>query len=143
MTYRFANLDPQGVTSGTLDPVVAMAPIDQVSIAYPDVVSIASWKNVAWTETITGFLVPLPISLLCLWGAALAYRAPGAAGVFAVIGLAFGALAAYMIRRGLVIGRRHVRIVGRYGEVSVQHDKSPAFYLELFRRCGLVVPPIP
>jgi hypothetical protein len=143
VTYGFANLDPAGVTAGTLDPVVAMAPIDQVSIAFPDVVSIASWKNIAWTEAIVGILVPAPIALFSLWGAALAYKAPGVAAVFAVIGLAFGALAFYMIRRGFVIGRRHVRVIGRHAQLSAQHDKSPAFYIELFRRCGLAAPPIP
>jgi hypothetical protein len=143
VTYGFANLDPPGITAGTLDPVVAMAPIDQVSIEYADVVSIASWRNVAWGETLAGFLVPLPIALFSLYGAALALKAPGVAAVFAVIGLAFGALAAYLVRRGLVVGRRYVRVVGRWRALIAQHDKSPAFYAELFRRCGLVAPPVP
>ena len=56
VTYRFARLEEGGVTSGTLDPVVGMAPIDQVGIAYPDVVSIAVWRRLAWVDLVVGAL---------------------------------------------------------------------------------------
>src|SRR4051794_36444568 len=48
VTYKFARLDHGGLTSGTLDPVVGLAPIDQVGIAFPDVVSIAVWRKLGW-----------------------------------------------------------------------------------------------
>lgn len=132
-----------GVTSGTLDPAIGMVPIDQVAIAFADVISIAIWRKIGWSDTIVGFLVPAPIALLCLWGAIAARGAPAGAVILAFIALAFGGLAAFMIRRGLVIGRRFARVVGRYGSLVLQFDKSQALYTELFRRSGLVAPPIP
>ena len=144
VTYRFARLDPGGVTSGTLDPVVGMAPIDQVGIAFPDVVSIAVWRKLGWVDCIIGALVPLPIALLTLWAAILAVsHSLGGAAIFGVIAIVFGLLAAFLFRRGAVTGRRQARIVGRYGSATVLFSESPAFHAELFRRCGLAAPPIP
>jgi len=144
VTYRFARLDPGGVTSGTLDPVVAMAPIDQVGIAYPDVVSIAVWRKLGWVDCLIGALVPLPIALFSVWVAILAAaKSPGVAGTFGVVAVVFGLLTFYLFRRGAVIGRRQARIVGRYGSFTVPVSTSPAFHQELFRRCGLVTPPVP
>ena len=144
VTYRFANLDPTGITCGTLDPVVAVAPVDQAGIAFADVLSIAVWRKIALKDLIVGGLVPLPIALFSLWCAILAVtKAPGVAAVAAVIGLGFGLLAAYMFHRGIVVGRRHARIIGRYASFTVMFDNSRAFHEELFRRCGLAPPPIP
>jgi hypothetical protein len=98
VTYKFAQLDPGGVTSGTLDPVIAVAPIDQVGIAWPDVLSIAAWRKLAWTDCLAAALLPLPITLLCLWGAIASLPSFGAAGVFAAIALVFGLLTAYLFR---------------------------------------------
>ena len=144
VTYRFARLDQGGVTSGTLDPVVGMAAIDQVGIAFPDVVSIAVWRKIAWVDCIVGALVPLPIALLCAWVAiAAAAKAPGAAAVFGAITLFFGLITFYLLRRGIAIGRRQMRIVGRHAAMTVLFSASPAFHAELFRRCGLMAPPVP
>jgi hypothetical protein len=144
VTYKFARLEQGGVTSGTLDPVVAMAPIEQVGIAYPDVVSIAVWRKPAWVDLVVGALVPVPIALLCLWATILAIpKALGVAAIFGAIAVVFGLLAFYLFRRGAVVGRRQARIVGRYGAVTVLFSQNPAFHSELFRRCGLMAPPIP
>jgi hypothetical protein len=144
VTYKFARLDPGGVTSGTLDPVVGLAPIDQVGIAWPDVVSIAVWRKVGWVDCVIGALVPAPVAALCAWAAvATVTKAPGVAGVFIVLAIVFGLVAVHLFRRGLVIGKRQMRIVGRYGSMTVPFSDSPAFHSEIFRRCGLPPPPIP
>ncbi len=144
VTYQFATLDPGGVSYGTLDPVVGIAPIDSAGVAYPDVVSIAIWRKLALPECISGILVPLPIALLSFYGAILAVRGSAVgAGILAFIGLLFGLLAAWLLHRAFVVGRRQARIVGRWASFTVPFDKSPAFYGELFRRCGIAAPPIP
>ena len=144
VTYQFATLEPGGVSYGTLDPVVGIAPIESHGVAYPDVVSIAIWRKLALPDCISGFLVPLPIALFSFYGAILAVRGSAAfAGILAVIGLLFGLLAAYLLHRGFVIGRRQARIVGRWVSFTVPFDKNRAFYNELFRRCGIAAPPIP
>jgi hypothetical protein len=143
VTYKFARLEPPGVCSGTLDPVVAVAPIDQVQIAYADIVSLAVWRKIAWVDVIVGLLVPAPIALLCLWGAIAAYKAPVAALIIGAFALLFGALAWFLIRRGAIIGHRQVRIVGRHGQMTIPFKGDLGFTTELFRRAGLVAPPIP
>ncbi len=143
VTYQFATLDPIGVTSGTLDPVVAMAPIDQVGIAFRDVASIAIWRTIGWTQAIVGVLVPLPIALFSLYGALLSLNAPKAAAFFAGVALVFGAIAFILVRRGVVVGIRHARVVGAGRALTLRFEKSPAFHAELFRRCGLAPPQLP
>jgi hypothetical protein len=144
VTYRFATLEPAGVTSGTLDPVVGMAAIDSAGVAYADVVSIAVWRRLAWPELICGFLMPLPIALWAAYGAAVTVtKSAGFAGFCLLMAALFGLLTFWLLRRGFVIGRRRARIVGRWASFTVPFDKSPAFYEELFRRSGIVAPPIP
>ncbi len=141
--YKFANLDPVGITSGTLDPAIGMVPIDQTAVAFRDVVSIAAWRTIAWTKGIVGILVPAPIALLFFWGAIAARSSPIGALILALFGLLFSALAAYMIRGGFVIGNRHARVVGRYGAVTLRFEQDKRMWPELHRRSGLVAPPIP
>jgi hypothetical protein len=145
VTYCFAALDQGGIMSGTLDPVVALAPIEQKGIAYADVVSIAIWRKINWLELVLGVLVPVPIALFSAWAAILiVMKEVGVAfAIFAAIALAFGLLAAWIIHRAVAIGRRSARIVGRWASFTVPFDRSLAFYEELFRRCGLAAPPIP
>lgn len=144
VTYRFADLDPGGISYGTLDPVVAMAPIEQTGTAYPDILSIAVWRKVAWTDVIAGALLPLPIALFSLYGAiAIVAKAPGVAGVLALIAVGLGLIAAFLFRRGIIMGRRQARIVGRWHTFTVPFDNNQGFYIELFRRSGLAAPPIP
>jgi uncharacterized membrane protein (DUF441 family) len=144
VTYGFATLEPPGINSGTLDPVLAVAPVEQTSIAYGDVVSIAVWRKVAWGDCIAATLIPAPLSLLLAVSAILAVaKAPGVAAVCAAIAIALGLLAAWLYRRGIVIGRRQARIVGRWASARVPFDTSPAFHEELFRRCGIARPPVP
>jgi len=144
VTYRFAVLEPMGVTSGTLDPVVAVAPIEQTSVGYPDVVSIAVWKKLAIPDLIAGLLVPLPIALLCAWGAIASVTHSVGFGAFMFLLTAgFGLLTWVLFRRGFVVGRRQARIVGRWASFTVPFEKVPAFHSELFRRCGIPAPPIP
>jgi hypothetical protein len=144
VTYRFARLEQGGITSGTLDPVVAVAPIDQVGIAFPDVMSIAVWRKLGWVDCVIGALVPLPIALFSLWGAILCIpKALGGAAIFGAIAVAFGLLAFFLFRRGAVTGKRQARITGRYAAITVPFSDNPAFHAELFRRCGLAAPPIP
>jgi hypothetical protein len=142
VTYRFANLDSFAVTSGLLDPVVAMAPIDQVVIAYRDVVSLAAWRKIAWTKLIAAVLLPTPVALLLFWGAIAARSAPVGALILGGFGVLFAALAALLIRSAVVGGLRFVRVIGRYpGQtLTVQLEKQPFFYDQLFRRCGVLPP---
>ena len=145
VTYDFAKLEPMGVTSGTLDPVVAMAPMQQVGIAYADVASIAVSRRIAWVEPIVGALVPAPIALFCAFVAIVAVaKSPGAAAVTFAIALAFGTLAAFMIRRGIVRGRQTIRVTSRWNQsITIRVDQTPAFREQLFARCGLAAPPMP
>ncbi len=147
VTYRVATLEPQGVVSGTLDPVIGVAPMDQVAIGYGDVVAVAVWRRIAWPELLAGVLLPAPIAAFCEYVALLAAMHSHDAvptAIFAGIGLLFGALAVWLVYRGAVVGRRQARITGRYHQVIVvPFDKSPAFYEQLFRRMGLEPPPIP
>ena len=141
--YKFANLDPVCITAGTLDPAIGMVPIDQTAIPFHDVVSIAAWRTIAWTKTIVGMLVPAPIALLFFWGAIAARSSPVGALILALFGLLFAAIAAFMIRGGIVIGNRHARVVGRYGAVTFRFEMDKRLWPELHRRSGLVAPPIP
>lgn len=144
VTYRFATLDHGGILSGTLDPVVAMAPIDQVGVAFHDVASIAVWRKLAWSNLIVGVLVPLPLGLLLtISGMAIVLKATGTGLIVAMIGLGFLALGALLIYRGFVVGRRFARVVGRAQVFTIQFDSRPMFHHELFRRCGIVPPPLP
>lgn len=144
VTYGFATLEPPGINSGTLDPILAVSPIEQTSIAYGDVVSIAVWRKVAWGDCIIATLLPVPIALFALLGAILTVtKSVGGAAVFAAFALASGLLAAWLFRRGIVIGRRQARIVGRWASARVPFETSPAFHEELFRRCGIARPPLP
>jgi len=140
----FAALNPGGVATGMLDPVIGVAPINQTEVAYRDVLSIAVWRKLALTEAVSAILVPLPVALVAAYGALTSLRdAPGFAGICGIGFLLFGLLAAILLRRGLVVGRRQARIVGRWGIVTVPFDGKRAFYNELFRRCGLPPAPIP
>jgi hypothetical protein len=143
-TYKFAALEPLVLSSGTLDPVIGMASVDKTDIAYHDVLSIAVWRKIAWREALLGLLVPLPIALLLLYVTAMAVaKEPGLAWLGAPAAL-FGLLAAVLMRRGFMIGRRHARVLSRYGTtVTVPFDGSRPFHEQLFHRCGLVPPPIP
>ena len=149
VTYQYSALQAQGVTYGTLDPVVGMAPMDQSGIGYGDVVSIAVWRTLALPELISGALVPLPIALLCAWGAISVLVHSGAngafgAGIFGVLALLFGFLTWFvLVHRGISRGRRRARIVGRWRSFTVPFESNPAFHAELFRRCGLLAPPVP
>jgi hypothetical protein len=144
VTYRFATLEPPGINAGTLDPVVGIAPVDQTAIAYGDVLSIAVWRKLALVDCIVAALLPTPIALLTLYVAiSIVAKSAGGAAVFAASGLVMGLLAAWLFRRGIVIGRRQARIVGRWASTTVPFDNSAAFHDELFRRCGIARPPVP
>lgn len=146
VTYRFATLDAGGVISGTLDPVLAVAPIDQVGIAFPDIGTIAIWRKIGWSSFLVGLAVPLPIGLFSALGGALMLRSSVGAGIFTLVfGLAFLAVAAIMIQRGAIIGRRRARIVGRLpGQfIEMELGTGSVFHDQLFRRAGLIPPAIP
>jgi len=148
VTYQFATLDAGGVTSGTLDPVVAMAPLSQSGIAYPDIVSIAVWRSIGWLDIIAAVLLPLPFALFCAFLAiALATAPRGGGGMGAIVAAAFavvfGLATWFLLRRGAIIGRRQIRIVGRASSFTIPFKTSPAFHGELLRRCGLPALPVP
>ena len=140
----FAALEPRGVTTGMLDPVVGLAPINQTEVSYWDVVSIAVWRKPALLEAIAAILVPVPIALFAAYGVLVSLRGdPAFAAVCGAGFVVFGLLAAILLRRALIVGRRQARIIGRLGTVTVPFDGKRAFYNELFRRCGLPAAPIP
>ncbi len=139
-TYKYGALDPMGITEGMLDPVVGLQSIAHAGVAYPDVVSIAIWKKLDWAAIVVAVIF-LPVALACL--AAAAAKIWG----LAIFGLGLAAIVGWLGYRGIVIGRCYARVVGRYATVTVRFDqpatKRRAFHDELFRRSGIVPPPLP
>lgn len=144
VTYCFAELEPMGIASGTLDPVVALAALDKTEIAYGDVISIALWRTKAWMQGIVGVLIAVPIALGCAVATvSTVSTSAGAAVTLGLFTIVFGATAARLIRHGLIIGRRRARIVGRWRSMIVQFDANAFFCEQLFQRCGLPPPTVP
>ena len=133
-------LQPEGIVTGTLDPVTGMIPMDQTGILYSDIVSVAIWRSLDIVRLVisTLFLLPLLAGLIYL-------------GACAPVSLLFTfpviALVVFAFYRLLVIRRNHARIVGGVRLLEVQFD-SPAwrrrrFHDELLRRAGISPTPIP
>ncbi len=145
VTYRYAALDPGGVTYGTLDPVVGVAPIEQRGIPFGDVLTLTVWRDTGWVEPIIGILVPIPIAAFFVYTTVLAAIKGSGGGVIilALLAIAFGLAGAFMVYRGVKIGKRFARIAGRWTTFTVPFGQNTKFHEQLFRRCGLTPPPIP
>lgn len=140
-TYRFGVVEPLGVAEGTLDPVIAVGELDRNGIAWPDIVSIAVWRKLDIVEIVIAILIPLPLALLG-WGLTIGV---GAGALF--LALPFTALTAFMVYRAAFRKKHFVRVVGRWGPITIRFDrpgwKTKRFHAELLRRAGLPDAPIP
>lgn len=131
---------PEGVSTGLLDPITGMIPLDTNGMSYVHIATIAVWRRVAVIEVLVASLFPTPIALLCLWGA---FSAPG----LLVLALPFVFLASMLFYRA--IGRRanFVRVVGAGRAIEIRFDRPfwrrQAFHDELLRRAGIAPSPIP
>lgn len=137
---RYGVLDERGVAEGALDPVIGMVPVDTSGVAWHDIVSIAFWRSIAWTDLIVAFLIPLPIAFGLGW---LATNATGAAIPAALFALLGGVL----LWRALVVKKCQARVVGRYRTIVVRFDRPfwrrHRFHDELARRAGISAGPMP
>jgi hypothetical protein len=128
-------ISPDGILEAQLDPVVGLLPLEQSGVLFPDVASIAIWRRIDWVQLIVGVLVPLPIAMICTLATAV-----GAPWPVLLVGTVFGALAAFMIYRAVVVRAHHARIVGRWRTLTIRFDapfwNRRAFHRELLRRAG-------
>ncbi len=134
-------LAPEGVSEGTLDPITGMVPMDQSGVLYPDVVSIAVYRKVDVVRIVAACLLPLPLSLLCVYGAV------ATSPVILAFGLPFYAIFAYMLWRALGLKANLVRVVGVHRTITVRFDsplwRRQKFHDELLRRAGVSPSRIP
>lgn len=134
-SYRFGLVEAFGVAEGELDPVVAMLPTNKNGVAWPDILSIAVWRVPDWVELVVATLVPVPLAVLFL---ALSFgQSPG----FLVLAVPFSLLGGFMLHRALKRRRHFLRVVGRYGVVTLRFDRPgwrrARFHREVLRRAGL------
>jgi len=137
---RYGVIDERGVAEGALDPVVAMVPVDTSGVAWHDIVSIAFWRSVAWTDLVVALIVPLPIAFGLGW---LATKAAGAA----IPALFFAFLGGLLLWRALGVKKCQARVIGRYRTIVVRFDRPfyrrQQFHDELARRAGNQVGAMP
>jgi hypothetical protein len=140
VTYRLGVVDVLGVSEGMADPVTGLIPIDEAGVAYTDIFTVTVWRKIDIVELVVASLIPLPLTLLFLWGA---FSAPG----FLVGALLFGAIGGWMLYRALGARANHVRVVGRYRTIKVRFDRPirrrQRFHAELLRRAGIAPSAIP
>jgi len=140
VTYSMGIVEAYGVSEGMTDPITGLIPIDQSGVAYPDIFTIAVWRKIAVVELVVALLIPLPITLLTLWGS---LHAPGLLIVFAFFALILG----LMLYRAVSVKANFVRVAGRYRTITVRFDRPlrrrRRFHAELLRRAGVAPSMIP
>jgi hypothetical protein len=137
---RFGSLDQQGIAEGILDPVIGLVPVGSSGVAYPDVISIAVWRSIAWLDLVTALLIPVPLAVFFF---SLVPRAPAA--LYGALPFTF--IAAVLLHRGVVTRACRARVIGLHRAVTVRFDRPfwrrRAFHSEMFRRCGIAPPALP
>jgi hypothetical protein len=128
---------PEGVSEGTLDPVIGLVPIDKSGVLYSDVITIAIYRKIDLLRLIVACLIPAPLALLLIYWAIVIH--PG----FLVVGGPLALTAAYMVWRAAVVRGNFARVAGAYRMITIRFDsplrRRRSFHDELLRRTG--VPP--
>ena len=132
---------PEGVSEGTLDPVIGMVPMDKAGVLYTDVITIAIYRKIDLVRLIVACIIPAPLGLAGLFWAVAVHPA------FLVLGLPFTLIAAFMIWRATFVRGHFARVAGTYRMITIRFD-SPAwrrrkFHDELLRRSGMPASAIP
>jgi len=138
--YKYSDLQPYGIASGTKDPVIAVVSIDEAGIMFPDVVAMVFWRKPVWVQMVACTLLMLPFTIFFV---AIALGS----AAFAPVAAAFTALTVYVYYRALVIRAHWVRVIGRYRTFDVRYDRPfwrrQRFHDELLRRAGHPAAPMP
>jgi len=139
-THKFGAVEPLGVSEGTNDPIVAMIPIEQSGVGYPDIFTITVWRKIAWGQLILTGVVLVPLTLLLL---SASIQAVG----FLFVALPFALLTAFGLYGAVGIGANYIRVMGRYRAIEIRFDKPlwrrRRFHDELLHRAGIGSAPIP
>lgn len=138
---KTAVLGPAGMQCGMLDPVIGLAPMNQVTIGWSEVASITVWRTIAWGLAIAGPLCFVPFGILAAFVAADSHATVRI--VAAIVAVAFFVIPVVLVRHAVGIGHLNARVVGRQGVADVRLDRRLVVYTELFRRIGLMAPPQP
>ncbi len=134
-------LAAEGVLEGTLDPFVALIPMDQAGIRYGDIVSVAVWRKIDVLRLVVALVIPVPLTLLLL------YAAVASAAAFLIGALPFALISAYMLYRSLGLQAHMMRVAGSTRVLTIRFDsplwRRRQFHDELLRRAGISSAPIP
>lgn len=138
---RVGTVEAIGVSEGVLDPVIGLVPVETSGVMYPDIVSIAVWRERDWVELAVAVLVPLPIGAFFAAIGIIVLIKAGLAGLtMAAAALVLLLLAAFMIRRAVVTQKHLARIFGRHRCITVRFDRPGSqrvrFHDELLGRAG-------
>lgn len=137
-----AEVAPEGVSEGTLDPVTGLVPMDKSGILYADIQTIAVYRKVDVARLIAALLLPTPLALLTLF-AAISSRAPA----FLIVALPLMLISAYFLWRTAILRGHFVRVAGRWRTITIRFDsplwRRRPFHDELMRRSGLTPSAIP
>jgi hypothetical protein len=139
-TYRIGAVEAQGVVEGMADPVTGAIPMDQAGVAFGDIFTVAVWRKIDVVRLIIAALIPVPLTLLCLYGVLR-----GAWGLL-ILAAPFGLLAGLMIYGAAGARACYARVAGRYRTITVRFDqpgrRRRRFHDELLRRAGIAPSPI-
>lgn len=138
---KTAVFGPAGMQCGMLDPVIGLAPMNQVTIGWSEIASITVWRTTAWGLAIAGPLCFVPFGVLAAFAAIDSHAV--ARIVAAVVAVAFFVIPAVLVRHAVKVGHLNARVVGRQGVADVRLDRRLVVYMELFRRSGLTAPAQP
>lgn len=138
---KTAVLGPAGMQCGMLDPIVGLAPMNQVTIGWSEVASITVWRTTAWGLAIAGPLCFVPFGILAAFAAIDSHAL--ARIIAAVVAVAFFVIPAVLVRHAVKVGHLNARVVGRQGVADIRLDRRLFVYMELFRRSGLAPPAQP
>jgi hypothetical protein len=138
---RVGTVEAVGVSEGVMDPVIGLVPVETSGVMFPDIVSIAVWREPDWVELAVAVLVPLPIGAFFAFVGIIVLIKTGFSGLtMAAIAVALLLLAAFMIRRALVTQKNIARVFGRHRCITVRFDRPGGqrvrFHDELLARAG-------
>ncbi len=134
-------LGPDAVTFGTLDPVTGQFPIDTTTVPYRFIFSITVHRKVSLPAAIAWVVLGVPLMALTALVVTAAWQ------LALVITLPSWLLSLSVGYNVFFVKACHVRIVGLKNQlIETRYDKPwwrrKQFHSELFRRTGLVAPPV-